>query len=111
MCQRSRLGSPSTIHSAIILPTPPAPDTPCAQKQQAAQEPLTLGDSPRINSPSGVKDSSPFTRFTNSASLITGTLSTHPSKRLSKRGGSNPSTVGFDLSGIASTFIAAGLRS
>jgi hypothetical protein len=35
MCQTSSDGSPSTIHSAITLPMPPAPASPCAQKPAA----------------------------------------------------------------------------
>ena len=61
MCQRSNPGSPSTIQSAMTFPTPPAPDTPWAQKPQANQRPATPGASPRMNSPSGVNDSSPLT--------------------------------------------------
>ncbi len=111
MCHRSKLGSPSTIHSAITLPTPPAPEIPCAQNPQAAQKPFTSGDSPRINSPSGVNDSRPLTRLTNSTFRRVGTRLTLPRNRLSKRGGSKLSTVGFALSGMASTLNAAGSRS
>ena len=39
MCQRSSDGSPSTIHSAITLPTPPAPASPCAQNPAATNRP------------------------------------------------------------------------
>src|SRR5260221_8009020 len=110
MCQRSRLGSPSIIHSAIILPTPPAPETPCAQKPQAAQNPFTSGVSPRINSPSGVNDSSPLTRLTNSAFFKAGTRLIQPCIRLTKRGGSKLSPVGLKIEGMALTPTAEGQR-
>ena len=41
MCQRSRLGSPSTIHSATTLPIPPAPASPWAQKPAPTKKPAT----------------------------------------------------------------------
>ena len=43
MCHRSMPGSPSTIHSAITLPMPPAPAMPCAQKPAATKNPPTVG--------------------------------------------------------------------
>ena len=69
--QTSRLGSPSTIHSATSLPIPPAPARPCAQKPAATQKPRT-SVGPRMNSPSGVKASGPLTRRTTSASASVG---------------------------------------
>src|SRR5919201_931056 len=60
--QTSRLGSPSTIHSAITFPTPPDPAIPCAQNPAATKNP-GIPDSPRMNSPSGVKASGPLSIF------------------------------------------------
>ena len=54
--QVSKLGSPSTIHSAITRPTPPAPAMPCAQNPAATKSPCT-SLSPSTNSLSGVKPS------------------------------------------------------
>ena len=84
MCQRSSDGSPSTIHSAITLPTPPAPASPCAQKPAATKRPRTAV-SPRQNSPSGVNASGPLISLVTFTSSIAGTrlreLTTISSKR------------------------------
>ena len=72
MCQRSRLGSPSTIHSATTLPIPPAPASPWAQKPAQTKKPAT-SDSPRQNSLSGVKASGPLISLVTVISDIAGT--------------------------------------
>ena len=69
---RSRLGSPSTIHSAITFPIPPAPARPCAQNPHATKYPST-SVSPRQNSLSGVNPSGPLISFVTLISSIAGT--------------------------------------
>ena len=68
----SRLGVPSAIHSAMILPTPPAWATHTAS---ADQKPRTTGDSPRIGMPSTVNENMPFSSSAKGASLREGTRS------------------------------------
>ena len=53
----SKLGRPSTIHSAIIFPTPGPSLTHTAS---AAQNPLTFGDSPITGIESAVTESNPL---------------------------------------------------
>ncbi len=84
MCQRSHSGCPSAIHSAMTLPMPPAPARPWAQNPAATQNPGT-SDSPRMNSPSGVKASGPLKNFLTCASSIAGTRRIDPSISSSKR--------------------------
>src|SRR5206468_12346502 len=64
--QTSHSGRPSTIHSLMILPTPPAPASPCAQPPVATQKPST-SVSPSRKSASGVNASGPLKNFFTSA--------------------------------------------
>ena len=84
MRQRSSDGSPPTIHSAITLPIPPAPASPCAQNPAATNSPRTEV-SPRQNSPSGVNASGPLISRVTRTSSNSGTrlraLTTISSKR------------------------------
>ena len=93
MCQRSSDGSPSTIHSAITLPIPPAPASPWAQKPAATKKPRTAV-SPRQNSPSGVNASGPLISRVTLTSSIAGTrlreLTTISSKRSQSSSSSRP---------------------
>ncbi len=72
MVDRSSDGLPSTIHSAIALPTPPAAARPCTQKPAATKKPAT-SVSPSRNSPSGVNASGPCTTRAMSTSRNCGT--------------------------------------
>ena len=115
MCHRSNSGSPSTTHSAITLPMPPAPAMPCAQKPAATKKPAT-DVSPRQNSLSGVNPSGPLITDLIPTSAIAGTrivaLVAISSSRSHASGSSRPLKSG----GIASYDVsladhAAGLRS
>jgi hypothetical protein len=88
MWATSYSGVPSTIHSAITLPTPPAAARPCTQKPAATQQPATAV-SPRMNSPSGVNASGPCTTFAMAASRSAGTrrrAARHDSPKPSRSG-------------------------
>ena len=91
MCQRSSCGSPSSIHSAITLPMPPAPARPCAQKPAATNRPRT-SVSPRQNSLSGVNASGPLMSFVTVRSSIDGTRLREFSTISSKRSQSSSSS-------------------
>ena len=110
MCQRSRLGSPSTIHSASCQPMPPAPASPWAQNPAATQNPGT-SDSPRMNSPSGVNASGPLKSFLTSAVSIAGTRTIEFSSSSSNRGQSSGSSCASNPSGTPSSAHGAGSRS
>ena len=110
MCQRSRLGSPLTIHSAICQPMPPAPASPCAQKPAATQNPGT-SDSPRMNSPSGVNASGPLNSLRTSACSIDGTRLIELVSSSSKRSQSSGSSCASKPSGTPSSAHGAGSRS
>ena len=101
MCQRSSDGSPSTIHSAITLPIPPAPARPCAQNPAATKRPRTAV-SPRQNSPSGVKASGPLISLVTLTSSIAGTRRREFSTISSKRSQSSSSRRPLKSGGIAS---------
>ena len=62
--RRSIDGEPSTIHSAIALPAPPAW---AIQTASAAQNPRTSSDSPRTGMASGVNENMPLNPSTSSA--------------------------------------------
>ena len=99
--QRSRLGSPSAIHSAITRPIPPAPASPWAQKPAATKKPRT-SDSPRQNSLSGVNASGPLISFVILTSSITGTRRLEFSVISTKRSQSSSSRRPLKSGGIAS---------
>ena len=65
-------GAPSSTHSAMTLPMPPAPAMPCAQKPAATKKPAT-SVGPRQNSLSGVKPSGPLMKVRMPTSAIAGT--------------------------------------
>ncbi len=102
MCQRSRDGSPSAIHSAITLPMPPAPASPWAQKPAATKRPPT-SVSPRQNSLSGVKASGPLISLVTVISSIAGTRRFEFSTISSKRSQSSSSRRPLKSGGIRST--------
>ncbi len=102
MCQRSSDGSPSAIHSAITLPIPPAPASPCAQKPAATNSPRT-GVSPRQNSPSGVNASGPLISRVTRTSSIAGTRLRELTTISSKRSQSSSSRRPLKSGGIASS--------
>ena len=110
MCQTSRLGVPSTIHSATSLPIPPAPASPWAQKPAATQKPRT-SVGPRMNSPSGVNASGPLISRTTSISASAGTRRIAFSSSGSKRGQSSSSSLPLKSGGIPSSDHGAGSRS
>ena len=89
---------------------PPAPARPCAQKPAATQKPRT-SDSPRMNSPSGVKASGPLTSFTTSASSSSGTRTTALVISSSNRSQSSASSWPLKSEGMPSRPHGAGLRS
>ena len=90
-CATSYSGWPSTIHSAITLPTPPAAASPCTQKPGRDPEAGDPAVSPRMNSPSGVNASGPFTTRAISASRSAG----HPA-RAAAHDSSNRSRSGVE---------------
>ena len=100
MCQRSRLGSPSTIHSATTLPIPPAPASPWAQKPAQTKKPST-SLSPRQNSLSGVNASGPLISLVTVISFIAGTRRLEFSVISSKRSHSSSSRRPLKSAGIA----------
>ncbi len=102
MCQRSRLGSPSTIHSATTLPIPPAPARPWAQNPAQTKKPPT-SVSPRQNSLSGVNASGPLISLVTVISSIAGTRRFEFSVISSKRSQSSSSSRPLKSCGIAST--------
>ena len=106
----SHSGSPSTIHSAMTLPTPPAPASPCAQKAAATQKPFTAVGPSRY-SPSGVKPSGPLSSVTASADSSTGTRRIAFSRRGVNRSQSGGSTLLLKSPGIPSRAQGAGARS
>ena len=110
MCQTSRLGVPSTIHSATSFPIPPAPARPWAQKPAATQKPRT-SVGPRMNSPSGVNASGPLISRTTSISSSAGTRRIAFSSSGSKRGQSSSSSLPLKSGGIPSSDHGAGSRS
>ena len=101
MCQRSRLGSPSAIHSAITFPIPPAPASPWAQKPAATKRPRT-SVSPRQNSLSGVNASGPLISFVTLISSIAGTRRFEFSVISSKRSQSSSSRRPLKSGGMRS---------
>ena len=111
MCQTSSPGSPSTIQSAMIRPMPPAPAMPWAQKPHATKKPRTSGDSPRMNSPSGVKASGPLISRTISALPIAGTRCTAPSISGANRSQSGGRSWWLKSAGMPSSPHGAGARS
>ncbi len=66
MPKTSYSGEPSTIHSAMTLPTPPAAASPWTQNPAATHNPATAV-SPSRNSPSGVNASGPWTTLAKAA--------------------------------------------
>ena len=94
-------GSPPTIHSAIALPTPPAPARPCAQKPAATNRPGT-SVSPRQNSLSGVKPSGPLIIRVTFTSSIWGTRLREFSTISSKRSQSSSKRRPLKSAGIRS---------
>ena len=94
----------------MTLPMPPAPASPCAQKPAATQNPGT-SDSPRMNSPSGVKASGPLKKRLTWACSIAGTRRTAPSMISSKRGQSSVSSCASNPSGMPSSDHGMGSRS
>ena len=101
MCQRSSDGSPATIHSAISLPIPPAPASPCAQKPAATNRPA-ISVSPRQNSLSGVKASGPLIMRVTFTSSICGTRRREFSTISSKRSQSSSSRRPLKSDGMSS---------
>ena len=99
--QRSRLGSPSAIHSAITLPIPPAPARPWAQKPAQTKKPPT-SVSPRQNSLSGVNASGPLISLVTVISSIAGTRRLEFSMISSKRSQSSSSRRPLKSGGIRS---------
>ncbi len=115
MCHRSNSGSPSTIHSAITLPMPPAPAMPCAQNPAATKNPATAV-SPRQNSLSGVNPSGPLITDRIPTSAINGTRTIALVAISSSRSHASGSSRPLKSAGIASYDVAladhgAGLRS
>ena len=102
MCQRSICGSPLWIHSAITLPMPPAPASPCAQKPAATKNPRT-SVSPRQNSLSGVNASGPLISRVTVSSSIAGTRRREFSVISSKRSQSSSSSRPLKSGGMRST--------
>jgi hypothetical protein len=100
--QTSSEGSPETIHSAITLPTPPAPASPWAQKPAATNRPRT-SLSPRQNSLSGVKASGPLISRVTLTSSIAGTRLDELVAISSNRGQSSSSSRPLKSGGIRST--------
>jgi hypothetical protein len=85
-------GSPVVIHSAAILPIPPACVT---QTASQIQKPATSADSPTTDPMSGVNENMPFIAVVSSTMSFTGgskrTLSSYATSRCS---GVNGSTLG-----------------
>ncbi len=108
--QVSKLGRPSTIHSASTRPTPPAPAIPWAQNPAATKKPAT-SLSPRMNSLSGVKASGPLRSWTMSASSTAGTRLQALAIRGAKRSQSSESRRLLKSSGTPSSAHGAGSRS
>src|ERR1700759_3549328 len=104
--QTSEDGSPATIHSAITLPIPPAPASPCAQKPAATNSPPT-SDSPRQNSLSGVNASGPLINLVTLTSSIAGTRAFDASAISSKRGQSSSSSRPLKSGGMRSTRLSS----
>ena len=102
MCHRSRLGSPSTIHSAITFPIPPAPARPWAQNPHATKNPST-SVSPRQNSLSGVNPSGPLISFVTLISSIAGTRFRELLTISSNRSHSSSSVRPLKSAGISSS--------
>ena len=100
--QRSRLGSPSAIHSAITLPIPPAPASPCAQKPAQTKKPPT-SVSPRQNSLSGVNASGPLINLVTVISSIAGTRRLEFSTISSMRSQSSSRRRPLKSAGMSST--------
>ena len=94
-------GSPATIHSAIALPRPPAPASPCAQKPAATKKPRT-SLSPSRNSLSGVKASGPLIRRVTFTSSMAGTRRRELTAISSKRSQSSSSRIPLKSGAIAS---------
>ncbi len=108
--QTSHSGWPSMIHSAIVLPMPPAPARPCAQKPAATQKPGT-SDSPRMNSASGVKASGPLKNFLIGSVSSVGTRWIAFVISSSIRSQSSLSSCASKPAGMPSSAHDAGLRS
>ena len=89
-------GSPATIHSAIALPSPPAPARPWAQKPAATKKPRT-SLSPSRNSLSGVKASGPLMRRVTLTSSIAGTRRRELTAISSKRSQSSSSRIAVEV--------------
>ncbi len=93
-------GRPAVIHSAITLPTPPAPASPCTQNPAAVHSPRT-SVSPRMKSPSGVNASGAFTTFAGSSDRSAGTRLRAPSHDSAKRSMSGSNVVRGCASGAS----------
>ena len=106
----SHSGRPSTIHSPITLPTPPAPASPCAHPPAATQKPGT-SDSPSRKSASGVNASGPLKNIFTSTVSIAGTRRIAFSNSSCIRSQSSGSSFASKPSGMPSSAHAAGLRS
>ena len=101
MCHRSSDGSPALIHSAIALPIPPAPASPCAQKPAATNSP-PISVSPRQNSLSGVNASGPLIMRVTCTCSICGTRRREFTTISSNRSQSSSSRRPLKSAGIAS---------
>ena len=102
MSHRSRLGSPSAIHSAITFPIPPAPARPWAQNPHATKNPST-SVSPRQNSLSGVNPSGPLISLVTLISSIAGTRRRELLTISSNRSHSSSSVRPLKSGGISSS--------
>ena len=109
MCETSIDGSPSTIHSAMTRPIPPAPAIPCAQNPAATKNPPT-SVSPRQNSLSGVNASGPLIIRRIPTSAMTGTRRRALAAISSNRGQSSASSRPLKSAGTASKLSAVAVH-
>ena len=106
----SHSGRPSTIHSLIVFPIPPAPARPCAQPPAATQKPRT-SVSPSRKSASGVNASGPLKNIFTSAVSSAGTRAIAFSKSSCIRSHSSGRSFASKPSGMPSSAHGAGVRS